>query len=315
MSDNHQNGQERPDAEKPSSPGAAAGGTGGGNGNGTREPPNGGRARYGRGAQQIQTAIEKAAEFLKQTYPVGKDANNQDDLSVYRIIPDCLGGTLCLMEYRVDLAALGRSLDLGEPGLTGPPRQGAGHDRFVAVDQRDRCLQFLVGHKGGVDVEQRLSLARGCQDAQRLQVPPYRVAPRQEVVLDPVLQVPAFWAGQHMVVHHLAAQHLHCDEFYQDLLSRAGVADLALQVVLDGVCILARVRAAVEVRERQPPAERPDAALLALGHRGAALARGEVLSHNRALMGGQLPAGFWRLEGFGFRPLDLAARAQPELIL
>ena len=100
MSDNHQNGQERPDAEKPSSPGAAAGGTGGGNGNGTREPPNGGRARYGRGAQQIQTAIDRATEFLKQTYPVGKDGNNQDDLSVYRIIPNCLGGTLCLIEYK-----------------------------------------------------------------------------------------------------------------------------------------------------------------------------------------------------------------------
>ena len=35
--------------------------------------------------------------------------------------------------------------------------------------------------------------------------------------------------------------------------------------------------------ERQPLAERPDAALLAPGHRGAALAGGEVLSHDRAL--------------------------------
>jgi hypothetical protein len=47
------------------------------------------------------------------------------------------------------LADRGCLLDLGEPGLTGPPRQGAGHDRLVALDQRDGGVQLVVGHDGG----------------------------------------------------------------------------------------------------------------------------------------------------------------------
>jgi hypothetical protein len=45
----------------------------------------------------------------------------------------------------------------------------------------------------------------------------------------------------------------------------AGVADLGFQIVLDRIDVFASVRAAVEVRERQPLAERTDAAFLVAG--------------------------------------------------
>jgi len=64
----------------------------------------------------------------------------------------------------------------------------------------------------------------------------------------PVLQIRL---RQHAFVHHLTAQHLDRDELYQDLLPRAGVADLGFQIVLDRVDVFACVCAAVEVREGQ----------------------------------------------------------------
>jgi hypothetical protein len=63
-------------------------------------PGNGTRARYSRGSQQIQTTVDIATEFLKSTYEVGKEANGNDDITVSRIIPNTLGGTLCLIEYQ-----------------------------------------------------------------------------------------------------------------------------------------------------------------------------------------------------------------------
>jgi hypothetical protein len=63
-------------------------------------PGNGTRARYSRGSQQIQTTVDIATEFLKATYEVGKEANGNDDIIVSRVIPNTLGGTLCLIEYQ-----------------------------------------------------------------------------------------------------------------------------------------------------------------------------------------------------------------------
>lgn len=45
-------------------------------------------------SSQPNTPEQLSKEFLKQTYP------DADDITVSRVIPNCLGGTLCILDYK-----------------------------------------------------------------------------------------------------------------------------------------------------------------------------------------------------------------------
>jgi len=124
--------------------------------------------------------------------------------------------------------------------------QGGRVDIHRAAEQRQRGVQLLVGHICGVD-ERRVIAARLIKHAERFQVPADRIAPRQKIILDPVLQISATRVRQYPVEHHFAAEHLDRDELDQDLLPGGGPPDLGFEALLDRVGELAGISPQIEV--------------------------------------------------------------------